>query len=367
MQRITPPARSWQPSCSCSRAPPTPRRASTGLAYDFAVRPVGLERLRRARATCSAGTAPPPAARTSRRTASWRAPAAGRRSGRRAAGSGRRSARARRSSAARSPTARACCTRSSIARVKMRGDGVGWDAAPTLVSEQQTTALTDHVLPLAGGFRQIGVALYAHPATAGAGDRRVGRLRDARPARRDGRRRVAAGTRVGRRRLALLDGAWHQGDVCATLSIADGRSRASAPSRSRAMASRPAGGARDRIRSTSRGSRAPSPVCASRVGHSRRRHPRGICERCGCERGTGGASCRSPSAWTGRPPSRGWVAPGATAADALPAVELDVGDATSGVTAVGLQIDGTPVALAVHCRASDRAPRGRLWPTARTR
>ena len=52
-----------------------------------------------------------------------------------------------------------------FARVKMRGDGVEWDAAPTLVSEQQTAALTDHVLPLAGGFRQIGVALYAHPAT----------------------------------------------------------------------------------------------------------------------------------------------------------------------------------------------------------
>ena len=52
-----------------------------------------------------------------------------------------------------------------FARVKMRSDGVEWDAAPTLVSEQQTTALTDHVLPLAGGFRQIGIALYAHPAT----------------------------------------------------------------------------------------------------------------------------------------------------------------------------------------------------------
>ena len=53
------------------------------------------------------------------------------------------------------------------ARVKMRADGVTWDAAPTLVSEQQTTALTDHVIPLAGGFRQVGVALYAHPAAAG--------------------------------------------------------------------------------------------------------------------------------------------------------------------------------------------------------
>jgi len=52
------------------------------------------------------------------------------------------------------------------ARVKMRADGVTWDAAPTIVNEQQTTALTDHVIPLAGGFRQVGVALYAHPAVA---------------------------------------------------------------------------------------------------------------------------------------------------------------------------------------------------------
>ena len=34
-----------------------------------------------------------------------------------------------------------------FARVKMRADGVTWDAAPALVSEQQTTALTDHVIP----------------------------------------------------------------------------------------------------------------------------------------------------------------------------------------------------------------------------
>src|SRR4029077_3120209 len=54
-----------------------------------------------------------------------------------------------------------------FARVTIRRDGAEWDVPPTLVSEQQTTALTDHVLPLAGGFRQIGVALYAHPATAG--------------------------------------------------------------------------------------------------------------------------------------------------------------------------------------------------------
>ncbi len=110
-----------------------------------------------------------------------------------------------------------------FARVKMRGDGVEWDAAPTLVSEQHTTALTDHVLPLAGGFRQIGVALYAHPATAGlvtgVWDDYVTLVRldvtvdDAVPP-------ALSWVDGG----GLLDGAWHQGDVCATLAIADGQS-----------------------------------------------------------------------------------------------------------------------------------------------
>lgn len=53
------------------------------------------------------------------------------------------------------------------ARVKARSDGVAWDLAAALVNEQQTTALTDHVLALSPGFRQIGVSLYAHPAVAG--------------------------------------------------------------------------------------------------------------------------------------------------------------------------------------------------------
>ena len=38
------------------------------------------------------------------------------------------------------------------------------------MSEQQTTALTDHVIALPGGFRQVGVALYAHPAAAVVSD-----------------------------------------------------------------------------------------------------------------------------------------------------------------------------------------------------
>ena len=110
-----------------------------------------------------------------------------------------------------------------FARVKMRTDGVDWGIAPTLLAEQQTIALTDHVLALAGGFRQIGVSLYAHPAAAGlvtdAWDDYITLVRldvtldDPIPP-------ALAWVSGG----GLLDGAWHRGDVCATLAIADAQS-----------------------------------------------------------------------------------------------------------------------------------------------
>ena len=53
-----------------------------------------------------------------------------------------------------------------FARVKMRSGG-DWADAPTLLAEQQTIGLTDHVIALASGFRQVGISLYAHPAAAG--------------------------------------------------------------------------------------------------------------------------------------------------------------------------------------------------------
>ena len=111
-------------------------------------RSLGLERLRRTRLHAVRPRLYRPAAPTSRPTASWRASAARRRSGRRGAGSGRRRP-VRRSSAARSPIARACATRSSsrASRCAPTGD---WADAPTLLAEQQTTALTDHVIALAG-------------------------------------------------------------------------------------------------------------------------------------------------------------------------------------------------------------------------
>jgi hypothetical protein len=54
-----------------------------------------------------------------------------------------------------------------FARVKMRAAG-DWATAPTLLAEQQTVALTDHVIALASGFRQVGISLYAHPRSPGS-------------------------------------------------------------------------------------------------------------------------------------------------------------------------------------------------------
>ena len=88
------------------------------------------------------------------------------------------------------------------ARVKTRADLTPWDIAPTLVNEQQTTALTDHVLPLAAGFRQIGVSLYAHPAAAGLVTDVWDDYLTLVPPRRDGGRSDAAEPRLGRGRRA---------------------------------------------------------------------------------------------------------------------------------------------------------------------
>ena len=229
-----------------------------------------------------------------------------------------------------------------FARVKMRNDGVTWDAAPTLVNEQQTTALTDHVLPLAGGFRQIGVALYAHPATAGtvtgAWDDYVTLVRldvtvD------DSVAPALAWVDGG----GLLDGAWHQGDVCATLAITDGQSgvgsvwlasdgvTASWTAAGTGSQYQP-GRALDYTRLCLTAAALGDGVHAGAVGGSDV---------------SGGQAATLP--FTVRvdrtPPGSRLVAPLATAIDARPAVVLDVGDAMSGVTGVEAQIDGAAVPL----------------------
>ena len=109
------------------------------------------------------------------------------------------------------------------ARIKMRPEGVTWDAAPTILAEQQTTTLTDHVVALPGGFRQLGVSLYAHPAAAGVvtdtWDDYVTFVRlDVTV---DDSIVPGLGWIDGG---GLTDGAWHRGDVCATLTVADSQS-----------------------------------------------------------------------------------------------------------------------------------------------
>jgi hypothetical protein len=238
------------------------------------------------------------------------------------------------------------------ARVKMRSDGVEWDAAPTLVSEQQTTALTDHVLPLAGGFRQIGVALYAHPATAGlvtgVWDDYLTLVRldvtvDDSVA--PGLAWVDGG--------GLLDGAWHQGDVCATLAIADGQSGVGSVWLASDGVSSVWGapGTGSQYQPGIAGAQPNLCLAAAALGDGV--HAGSV----GGADASGGQA--APLPFTVRvdrtAPVARLVAPAATAADARPAVELAVADATSGVAAVALQIDGTAVALDVTGgRASGR-------------
>jgi hypothetical protein len=228
------------------------------------------------------------------------------------------------------------------ARVKMRGDGVEWDAAPTLVSEQHTTALTDHVLALAGGFRQIGVSLYAHPAAAGlvtgAWDDYVTLVRldvtvdDAIP---PSLSWVDGGS--------LLDGAWHRTDVCGTVSIADGQSGVGA-----------AWLVSDGVSSTWA-----APGTGSQYQPGFASGQPGLCLAAGAlgdgvHAGAVGGSDASggqaaPLPFTVHidrtPPVARLLSPAEVAADARPTVEFDVGDATSGVSSVIAQIDGTAVPL----------------------
>ena len=238
------------------------------------------------------------------------------------------------------------------ARVKMRADGVTWDAAPTIVNEQQTTALTDHVIPLAGGFRQVGVALYAHPAAAGLVTRPVGRLRDARADGRDRAGRHAARAHLGRRRRLARRG------VASRRRLRDVRARRPRVGRRRRLA-----GQRRSVRGLECDAQrlavpAGRRLCPAHAlpgsGGARRRHP------CGCRRGldaSGEQAAQMP--FTVRidatPPSARLLAPGAVASDARPGVELEVGDAASGISSVLAQIDGVTRAAGSRRSARERA------------
>jgi hypothetical protein len=228
-----------------------------------------------------------------------------------------------------------------FARVKMRAAG-DWADAPTLLAEQQTTTLTDHVVALASGFRQIGVSLYVHPAVAGLvsdpWDDYVTLVRldvTVQDSTAPGLAWVDGG--------GLLDGAWHQGDVCATLAIADNESGVG----SVWLAS---DGASSGWTAPATGSQYQPGIPGAQPGLCLSAAALGDGVHAGI---VGGADASgSPAAtlpFTVRvdrtPPFASLSAPGAIATGAIPAVVLDVGDATSGVASVAIQLDGAPLPL----------------------
>jgi hypothetical protein len=230
------------------------------------------------------------------------------------------------------------------ARVKTRADGAPWDLAPTLVSEQQTTALTDHVLPLAPGFRQIGVALYAHPAAADVvsdvWDDYVTLVRldvtvdDPTPP-------SLAWVDGG----GLLDGGWHSGDVCATLAFADAQSGLG-------TAWLESGGVSSAWVAPRTGSQYQPGIPAAQPTLCLSAAALGD----GLHSGTAGASDVStgqavPLAFSvaidATPPVAALVSPARDAPDSQPVVALNVTDNMSGVASVLAQIDGATVPLAL--------------------
>ncbi len=231
-----------------------------------------------------------------------------------------------------------------FARVKMRADGVTWDAAPALVSEQQTTALTDHVIALAGGFRQIGVALYAHPGAAGLVTdpwddyvtlvRLVVTVEDA-------QQPALAWVDGG----GLLDGAWHRGDVCATLGLGDHESGAGAVWLVSGNVSAAWNAAPTGSQYQPAAPYAQPGLCLSAAALGDGIHAGAV----GGADASGGQA--TPLPFTVRidttAPSGAVLAPSAVAAEARPPVELAVSDATSGVAAVAATIDGAPLPLAL--------------------
>jgi hypothetical protein len=228
------------------------------------------------------------------------------------------------------------------ARVKTRADGTAWDLAPTLVIEQQTTALTDHVLPLAPGFRQIGVALYAHPAATGV----VSEMWD------DYLTLVRLDVTVDDPTPpslgwvdggGLLDGGWHSGDVCATLAFADAQSGLG-------TAWLESGGVSSAWVAPRTGSQYQPGIPAAQPTLCLSAAALGD----GLHAGTAGASDVStgqaaPLAFSvaidATPPAATLVSPAPVAPDAQPVVTLGVSDNMSGVASVLAQIDGTTVPL----------------------
>ena len=231
-----------------------------------------------------------------------------------------------------------------FARIKVRNEGTTWDAAPTLVAEQQTVALTDQVAGLPGGFRQLGISLYAHPAVAGlvtdVWDDYVTLARldvtvdDPTP--------PSIGWVDGE---ALLDNAWHRGSVCATISVADAQSGLAAVW----LVSGSVTTAWEAPRSGSQyqpGIAGAQPrLCLPGTALGDGVHAGSFI----VQDASGGRA--APLPFTVRldataPAVRLW-SPAEAAGTARPAVELEVWDATSGVASVAIQVDGVPLPVEV--------------------
>jgi hypothetical protein len=234
----------------------------------------------------------------------------------------------------------------------MRNAG-DWADAPTLLAEQQTTTLTDHVIALAGGFRQVGISLYAHPAVAGLvtdpWDDYVTLVRmdvTVSDAQAPGVGWIDGGS--------VLDGAWHNGDVCATVAVGDNESGISAVW----------------LASDGVSSAWSAPRTGSQYQPGIPWGQAGLCLSAaalgdGVHAGVVGGSDVSGEVAGGlpftvridrTPPSVAVLGPGPTAGSARPPIELAVADALSGTASVAIQVDGVglPVSLPGGGRATAR-------------
>ncbi len=236
-----------------------------------------------------------------------------------------------------------------FARVKMRSGG-DWADAPTLLAEQQTIGLTDHVIALASGFRQVGISLYAHPAAAGlitdAWDDYVTLVHlDV---------TVADATTPGVAWVDgenLVDGLWHRDDVCATVAVGDNESGVanvwlasdgistgwSAPrTGSQYQPGPPWGQAR---------------LCLSAAALGDGIHHGAV----GGADVSGEVAAGIPfTVWIDRtPPVVGVIAPGSVTSETRPPIELAFSDAASGTASIAILVDG--VALAVSLPGAGRA------------
>lgn len=141
----------------------------------------------------------------------------------------------------------------------------------------------------------------------------------------------------------LLDGAWHRGDVCATFGLGDNESGAGAvwlvSGAASAVWAAPFSGSQYRPAAAY----AQPSLClgAGALGDGVHAGAVGGADASGEQAATLAFTVRVD---TTAPVAR-LLAPGAVAADARPTVELEAGDATSGIASVQAQIDGVTVPL----------------------